>query len=112
MNVSVISWIWVSAWKMLTARPATSPKSSTGPARMSAISSAFRPSWSTVSGVIGPASLEAPYERADQQVPAVDEHEDHELERQRDEHRRLRDHAHRREDRGDHHVEDEERHVD
>src|SRR5579875_1084184 len=98
MKVSVISWIWVSAWKTLTARPATSPKSSTGP-----------PSARTVST---PISVEALHHRRGEHVPPVDEHEEHELEGQRDERRGQRDHAHRGEDRGHHHVEDQKRDVD
>src|SRR5581483_8919187 len=87
MKTSVISLIWVSAWNTATTSPATRPKSSTGPARRSVISSAFRPSWRTNSGLMC-ASVEALDERAHEQVPAVDEHEDHELEREGDEDRR------------------------
>src|SRR5579875_1794810 len=109
MKVSVISWIWVSAWKTLTARPATSPKSSTGPASARVSSSPLRPSPMTVST---PISVEALHHRRGEHVPPVDEHEEHELEGQRDERRGQRDHAHRGEDRGHHHVEDQKRDVD
>src|SRR5262249_48825616 len=116
MNVSVISLICVIAWKTLTTRPATSPKSSTGPASTSVISSAPRPMPTTVSIPIvppGPSrSVEALQERAHEHVPAVHQHEQHELERQRDQHRWQHHHAHRGEDRRHHHVEDEKRHVD
>src|SRR5207253_2368285 len=82
-------------------------RSSTGPASIRAISRALRPSCRTASGVMGGPSerpsLEAPDQRADEQVPAVDEDEDHELERQRDEYRRQGDHPHRGEDRGHDH---------
>src|SRR6266849_3789456 len=114
MKVSVISLICVSAWKMLTLSPATSPKRSTGPARARVSSSALRPMAMTVSTVMSlpSSSAEALHERAGEHVPAVDQDEEHQLERQRDEDGRQRDHAHRGQDRRDHHVEDQERHVD
>src|SRR5690348_6798066 len=99
MNVSVTSLIWVSAWKMLTERPTTRPKSSTGPASSTVSSSAPRPIPITVSTPTRPPSAEALHQRAGEHVPAVDQHEQHQLERQRDDDRRQRDHPHRREDR-------------
>ena len=52
MNDSVISLICVAAWKMPTMRPTASAVSSSGAASMSVISSACRPTVTTISGVI------------------------------------------------------------
>ena len=53
MNDSVISLIEVAAWKMPTMRPTASAVSSSGAESMSVISSACRPTVTTISGVIG-----------------------------------------------------------
>src|SRR5580765_8638096 len=108
MNVSVISWIWVTAWNTLTARPTSSPTARMGPAMSSIRSAASRPMESTWSGVTA-ASSESRHERAHHEVPAVGEHEEQDLERQGDHHGRQHHHAHRHEDARHHHVDDEER---
>src|ERR1043166_5891621 len=94
MKDRVISLIWVAAWKMLTSRPTPSATSSIGAAIMRVICRACWPRVITLSGVmfaIGPKSKsqrrrpsveEALRQRADQQIPAVDQHEQHDLERQ------------------------------
>src|SRR6187549_2398269 len=87
MNDSVISLIEVAAWKMPTMRPTASAVSSNGAASMSVTSSALRPTVTTISGVIFFShSLGLPEktlgERAHDQRPSVDEHEQHDLEGQ------------------------------
>src|SRR5262245_36900227 len=85
MKASVTSLICVSAWNTATARPAISERSSTGPASASVSSSADRPMPMTDSTPTPPLpSAEALHQRAGEHVPAVHEHEEHELERQRD----------------------------
>src|SRR3954469_3590033 len=84
MNDRVISLICVAAWKMPTIRPTASAVSSSGAASISVISSAWRPTVTTVSGVMGylsekTLSEKALRERAHDQRPAVDEHEQHDL---------------------------------
>ena len=54
----------------------------------------------------GPVAL---HQAARHQVPAVDQHEEDQLERQRHHHRRQHHHAHRHQHRGDHEVDDQER---
>src|SRR6186713_2085571 len=114
MNDNVISLICVAAWKMPTMRPTPSAVSSSGAASMSVISSAWRPTVTTVSGDMNylpeeVLSEETLCERAHDQRPAIDEHEQHDLERQRDQHRREHHHAHRHEHARDHEIDDHER---
>src|SRR5690242_15117505 len=108
MNDSVISLICVAAWKMPTTRPTASAVSSSGAASIRVISSAWRPTVTTVSGDMG-LPEETLRERAHDQRPAIDEHEQHDLERQRDQHRREHHHAHRHEHARDHEIDDHER---
>src|SRR5262245_8941131 len=93
MNDSVISLICVAAWKMPTMRPTASAVSNRGAASIKVISSAWRPTVTTVSGVM-PSPHKTLRECAHHQRPAVNEHEQHDLERQRDQHRRQHHHAH------------------
>src|ERR1035438_936885 len=86
-NDSVASWICVAAWKMLTTRPTASTVSSSGAETISSIQRLCWPRVKTCCGSIASAH-EARGERAEEQVPAVGEHEQHQLEGQRDEHRR------------------------
>src|ERR1035437_4352184 len=87
MNDSVISLIWVAAWNTLTTSPVISAAKSGGPDSSKVTSSALCASVSTLSGVISCASpkiagsgVETLDQRPDQQVPAVGEHEQHDLE--------------------------------
>src|SRR3954470_14943923 len=109
MNDSVISLICVAAWKMPTIRPTASAVSSSGAASISVISSACLPTVTTTSGLICNLSEETLCERAHDERPAVDEHEQHDLERQRDQHRRQHHHSHRHEHARHHEVDDDER---
>src|SRR3972149_4877565 len=72
---SVISWIWVTACMMLMTRPTAIPTISTGAETMRITSMVSLPMLVTNSGVIIPLT-EALYERADEQVPAVDPQEE------------------------------------
>src|ERR1035438_3362802 len=105
-NDSVASWICVAAWKMLTTRPTASTVSSSGAETISSIQRLCWPRVKTCCGSIA-SGHEAGSERAEEQVPAVGEHEQHQLEGQRDEHRRQHHHAERHQDAGDDHVDDE-----
>src|SRR5690349_3428849 len=109
MNDSVISLIDVAAWKMPTMRPTASAVSSKGADNIKVISSACRPTVTTISGVMRRLPEEALGERAHDQCPSIDEHEQHDLERQRNEDWRKHHHAHRHEDARDHEVDDHER---
>src|SRR6202035_3161337 len=107
---------------MLTARPATSPTSSRGPAIFKARLMACAARLTTVSWFIASAwvcwawvrgsLVEALDERLDDQIPAVDEHEQQDLERQGDEGRRQHDHPHAHQRRGDDQVDNQERQED
>src|SRR5690242_18750459 len=81
MNDRVASLIWVAAWKMLTTRPMIKATSSIGAATIKVTSIALRPIVMTVSGVIAAPLVEALRQRAEQQLPAVHQHEQHQLER-------------------------------
>jgi len=52
------------------------------------------------------------YQRSRDEVPAVDQHEEDQLEWQRDRDRRQHHHAHRHQDRGDHQIDDDEGHEE
>src|SRR5688572_28004306 len=82
MNDSVISLICVAAWKMPTMRPTASAVSSSGAASVTVNSSAWRPTVTTVSGVMVGLPEETLGKSAHDQRPAVDQHEQHDLERQ------------------------------
>src|SRR5690348_14034511 len=109
MNDRVISLICVAAWKMPTMRPTASAVSSSGAESIRVISSAWRPMVTTVSGVMAGSPEERLRERAHDQRPAVDQHEQHDLEGQRDEYRRQHHHAHGHEDARHHEIDDHER---
>src|SRR5580692_6796643 len=81
MNERVCSLIEVAAWKAPTMRPVTRPTSSNGPASINVISSARPPTVMMVSGFIVGSGVKARGQRAHDERPAVDEHEQHELER-------------------------------
>src|SRR5215813_6943063 len=55
-----------------------------------------------------PSSTERPHQAPGHQIPPVHQHEEHELEGQGDHHGWQHHHAHGHEDRGHHHVDDEE----
>src|SRR5437867_9140277 len=84
---SVASLICVAAWNTLTSRPTASTVNSTG---ADTSSSRYRPCWPRVKTWV--ASMlallgEGGGERAEQEVPAVGQHEQHQLEGQGDQHR-------------------------
>src|SRR3954451_104500 len=105
MKESVCSWICVTAWKTLTIRPTERPTSSSGSATLRASSIADTARLMTTSVSI---SVEAPDERGQDEVPAVHQDEQEDLERQRDEDRWQHHHPHRHQGRGDHQVDDQE----
>src|SRR6185503_8270531 len=112
MNASTLSWIDVTVWKTLMRMPAAIPASSIGALTMMAVSIAWRTVPTISASFIGPSSVEAAHDRADHEVPAVDHHEEQNLERQRDHRRRQLHHAHR-EQRGRHdEVDHEEGHEE
>src|SRR6185436_14033841 len=86
-NDSVASLICVAACSTLTTRPTTSTVISSGAAT---ISISIRPCWPSVKtcwesiGQCGELRDERCGQRAQQQVPPVGQHEQHQLERQRD----------------------------
>src|SRR6185503_18929814 len=136
---SVCSCTDVSAWHTLTATPTTRPTSRSGPAIRSARPIISRARSSTLRSSVSifffsrerraPARLflvrlregkrerrgktsrahEGGHERLTHEVPAVDEHEEQDLERRRDHHGRQHEHAHRDQDAGDDEVDHEER---
>src|SRR4051794_35196463 len=106
MNESVISLICVAAWNTLTTSPTTSAVSSSGADTSAVTHSACCAIVRTVCGVMGCGSAEARDQRSDEQVPPVHQHEQHELERQGDQHRRQHHHAHRHQHARHHHVDD------
>src|SRR6185312_13235924 len=111
MKESVISLIEVAAWNAPMTTPVMSAARSSGAARASAISRARLPMLMMVSGVmlrLG-SVIEALGERAHDQRPAVDEHEEHELEGQGDEHGRDHHHAHGHQHARHHEIDDHER---
>src|SRR5499427_10355962 len=110
MNDSVISLICVAACRIETTRPTTNAVSSSGADKTSMTYSACWPMVTTLCGVMAENSdLIGSDQRADQQIPAVREHEQHQLERQRDQHGRKHHHPHRHQHTRDDHVDDEER---
>src|SRR3569833_2618069 len=102
---------------MLTTRPMISATSSSGADTISMISIACRPSVITDSGVMSvlfsmfllAGSIKALRQRADQQLPAFDQYEQHQLERQRHDRRRHHHHSHRHQHTNKHHVDDQKR---
>src|SRR4051795_10260746 len=75
--------------------------------------SAWRQMCTTICSIVHRvASAVAERERFHERRPAVDEHEDHDLERQGHRRRRYHHHAHRHENVRDHEVDDEKRDED
>src|SRR3954471_16765841 len=109
MKASVCSWIWVTAWKIDTTRPTISPAASIGVASLNPSVSALVARMTTTSWFM---SVEALHERSGDEVPAVDEDEEQDLERQRDEDGWQHHHAHRHQRRAHDQVDDEERQED
>src|SRR5688572_4458253 len=109
MNASTLSWIDVTVWKRLTSTPASRPASSIGRLTRMAVSSACRTTPTTRASDIRELLGEAAHERADEQVPAVDHHEQQHLERQRDHRRRQLHHPHRQQRRRDDQIDQQER---
>src|SRR5436190_8987178 len=105
MKASVCSWIWVTAWKIDTTRPTIRPAASIGMATLKASVSALVARLTTTSWFM---SVEALHERSGDEVPAVDQDEEQDLERQRDEDGWQHHHAHRHQRRADDQVDDEE----
>src|SRR3954467_2637029 len=105
MKASVCSWIWVTAWKIETTRPTISPAASIGIATLKASVSALVARLTTTSWFM---SVEALDEGSGHEVPAVDQDEEQDLERQRDEDGWQHHHAHRHQRRADDQVDDEE----
>src|SRR3984957_21188269 len=97
---------------MLTASPATSATISRGPAIFSARLMAWEARLTTVSWFMRGLLVKTLDECSDDQIPAVDQHEQEDLERQRDEGRRQHDHPHAHQRRGDDQVDDQERQED
>src|SRR3954468_19651968 len=99
MKTRVCSWICVTAWKTDTIRPTTSPTPSTGSATLKASVSAAVERLTTTSWSISGSSgairgcgelpegplVKALHEGSGDEVPAVDEDEEQDLERERDE---------------------------
>src|SRR5579875_1519200 len=111
MKERLCSWIEVTAWKIETTSPITRPTSIIGPATsiasvIACVARLTTVSWFTVARLL---SVEALDQGAGDQVPAVDQHEQQDLERQRDERRRQHHHAHAHQRRGDDQVDDQER---
>src|SRR6516225_4834983 len=109
MNDRLCSWIEVTAWKMLTSSPTIRPTSRIGPAIFSASIIAWVARLMTVSWFI---SVEARHQRVDDQVPAVDQDEQQDLERQGYEARRQHHHPHTHQRRADDQVDEQERQED
>src|SRR5207245_10463390 len=102
-NDSVCSWICVAAWKTLTIKPTTSATSSSGAPSSSDTWIAWLPIVMMVSGVTSLSlGIEALRQRADQKLPAVGQHEQHQLERQRNAGGRHHHHPHRHQHAGHH----------
>src|SRR3954466_6116905 len=109
MKASVCSWIWVTAWKIETTRPTIRPAASIGVASLNPSVSALVARLTTTSWFM---SVEALDEGSGHEVPAVDQDEEQDLERQRDEDGWQHHHAHRHQRRADDQVDDEERQED
>src|SRR5512144_1443832 len=110
-NVSVDSWIWVADCSTESARPTARVVTRIGPASLVAVSRAPATMWMTWSATSPPSAIAAE-QRGHDEGPAVDEDEQQQLERQRDEGGRQHDHAERHENRADDDVDHEERHED
>src|ERR1700735_5642115 len=109
ISVRLCSWIWVTAWKMLTASPAMSATINRGPAIFRARLMAWEARLTTVSWFTRELLVKTLDECSDDQIPAVDQHEQEDLERQGDEGRRQHDHPHAHQRRRDDQVDDQER---
>src|SRR3954462_7018152 len=109
MKASVCSWIWVTAWKIDTTRPTISPAASIGVASLNPSVSALVARLTTTSWFM---SVEALDEGSGDEVPAVDQDEEQDLERQRDEDGWQHHHAHRHQRRAHDEGDDEERQED
>src|SRR6185369_1166615 len=113
MKDSVASLICVAAWKMLITSPNTRATSSSGAAINRVILIACVPSVMTVSGVMRASlKVEALGERADQELPAIGQHKQHQLERQGDGRRGHHHHAHGHKNASHYEVDDQERDED
>src|SRR6185437_16514969 len=116
MKLRLCSWMEVTAWKMETTSPTTSPASIIGPPISSAsfipwVARLTTVSWFMAAGS-GSGLVEARDERVRDDVPAVHQDEQQELERHRDEARRQHHHADAHQCRGDDQVDDQEREED
>src|SRR3954469_20610995 len=111
-NVSVTSWIWVTDWNSEMARPITRLVMRMGAATL-AVTVIIRSAISmTVVSVMGSPSMEARQKGLDDQRPAIDQHEQQDLERERHQHRREHHHAHRHERRAHDEVDHQKRYED
>src|SRR3954447_5293645 len=82
MKASVCSWIWVTAWKIETTRAKIRPAASIGVATLKVSASALVARLTTTSWFM---SVEALHDQSGDEVPSVDQDEEQDLERQRDE---------------------------
>src|SRR3989344_4634267 len=95
---------------MLTSRPTSNAGNSTTSTITRMSSSACCVMSKIESGVMHAASgMETRRQSADDQRPAIDENEQHQLERQRNDHRRQHHHAHGHQHARDHEVDDQKR---
>src|SRR5262249_26474761 len=83
-KVSVISWISVAAWRIDTARPTIRLAARNGSASSKPSSIAFMARWMATSPFTA-SGVERVDEALDGQGPAVDQDEQQDLERERDE---------------------------
>src|SRR5206468_2859756 len=109
-KVSVTSWTWVTVCSSETSTPMARETIRIGAASLTLTMSALVAMSMTRVSVTGLFSLEAGEQRTHDERPAVDHHEQQELERERDEHRRQHHHSHRHQRRADDEVDHEERH--
>src|SRR5438105_2177970 len=104
--LKAVSWMLVTICSRLTTMPATRPIASSGALSQKVAMSVSRTICTTESGVI--ASIKTLDERSDEQIPAVDKHEEQNLERRRQHHRRQLHHPNRERDRGHDDVDHQE----
>src|SRR3954447_4375904 len=110
-NARVTSWIWVSDWKSETAKPMTREVSRIGADSLRATSMVWRAMWMIAVSLMVRLPV-ARDEGLDDEGPAVDHHEEQELEGQRHHHRRHHHHAQRHQRSADHQVDHQERDED
>ncbi|KAI1694737.1 hypothetical protein Ddc_21864 [Ditylenchus destructor] len=111
-KLKVCSLIWVAAWNIATSRP-TNRLGTTSTATITVVShSASRNRSTATSGVIALYPAETAGQGADNQRPAVHQHKQHDLERQRNDQWRQHHHTHGHQHARHHQVDDQERDED